>query len=423
MAQPTDDDIYMLDNLGDGANQAEENRGARKANVKGLLSDSRTRPKVLATASVLVIALIGSVIFLSKGSGESATEMANTSLARGGYQTDKKPSMGDQASPEYSRLEELDNKARAEEAKAAGGTHIELPMSTKTEKLPDSEVPVGQPVQVETAQIQPPPPVQYNVGNDQQAQAMYQKMLKQIENLSPSDKYVGPTITRVSYTDQVQGGVNAQAGQVGAGGSQVSLVNAGGTSAAQATAVDPSNILIRAGKAYYVTTDLEANSDLPGDIGITIHSGPLAGEKAICGFQTGKESLIIQCTTVGYKNSESLKIKAVLVQAETMSRGLATDVDNHYFERYGLILAASFVQGLGEAAARANTVVTASGLGSTSVMGQLNTSDQLLVAAGKSGQAVGAELSRRAQIPPTIKVKANTPAAIYFLEDVVLRKS
>lgn len=376
---------------------AEVRREQAKENLKELVNNPKTRPKVLFTVSILVISAALAVVFVSRSGNDDI--VGSASIQTPNVQADKNIKLDQTSSKHYA---DLDNKYRVEQAEAAkkaGGAHIDLPASEVQSIdnkdaviLPDTTAAEKYPVKPYVPQQQPQP-ASYN------ASQMAAAMQTQMQALF--DGWQGQPSKVSTITYQV-----AQAPQSPANGGQ------------QKPAEPTPNFIVKAGKMFYGTLDLEANSDEPGEILATIQNGPLKGSKLIGTFVANKETLTLKFTQMSAPfGNESFKISALAIDPENLKKGMATDVDHHYLERYGLLLASSFVAGIGEAATRSNSVISTSPLGSTQTQGELDTSDQLLAGLGKAGQTLSNDLSKRANIPPTIKIDAGYPVGILFMED------
>lgn len=160
------------------------------------------------------------------------------------------------------------------------------------------------------------------------------------------------------------------------------------------------------------------NSDNPGPVLAQIVAGPLSGARVLGTFQLRRKNVVLEFSRISWPQAgRSLSISAYGVN-EDASLGMASDVNNHYFLRYGLSLAAAFIEGYGTAAGRGNTTVI---IGPTGLpieqRGEL-TSEQIRQSAlADVGQELGSQLESASNIPPTIKVDAQTPIGLLFMAD------
>lgn len=397
MSDPIDtiDNDFDLDNSVDaGVNAAEDRAQARKENISGLMNNPNTRPKVLATVIVLAVFIFGAVIYLSRGSSDQTPDSAHITAPR---LHEDKVSINPNLDPQYAKLEAQSNADKAQEALDSGGSHLELPKAQATRDIQtQAPAPTVQPYYVQQQPMQSTTTAPDNTD-------YVNKMAEQFAKLAADWEPRG--FTNVDVRADNNGGQVVQA---------TSNTNQSVVAAAQV----PEKVIAKTGQTFYAITENEANSDNPSPILLTIHSGPFKGAKAIANFTVGSDTIGATVRSISPKDGDTFKVDAMLVNPNTATVDLATDVNHHYFERYALLLSSSFISGLGQAAMRTNTVVSTSPLGSTSTYGEIDGKQQVLVAAGTAGQALSNELQKGAQVKTTVKIAANTPVAILILEDV-----
>ena len=103
----------------------------------------------------------------------------------------------------------------------------------------------------------------------------------------------------------------------------------------------------------------------------------------------------------------------------TTSTSFASDVNNHYFLRYGLGLAAAFVSGYGEAVSNQGTTTTVGAMGNVvQTQGQLDNAQITKSAFGKVGQKLGSEIEKDSNKAPTVTVNAGSPLGILVMSDL-----
>ena len=121
-----------------------------------------------------------------------------------------------------------------------------------------------------------------------------------------------------------------------------------------------SEILIKAGTIYYATTTNMVSSDQSNTpVLAQMISGPYRGAKLIGSFNTEGEKLVMQFNTMVMKNRKrSFGIGgAYAIDTKDGQLAVQTAVNHHYLKRYGSLLAASFLQGLGEAVTPVNGII------------------------------------------------------------------
>jgi intracellular multiplication protein IcmE len=160
------------------------------------------------------------------------------------------------------------------------------------------------------------------------------------------------------------------------------------------------------------------NSDNPGPVLAQIVAGPLRGARVLGTFKQRRKHVVLEFSTLSWpQTGRSMRISAYGVN-EDASLGMATDVNNHYFLRYGLTLAAAFVEGYGSASSRENTTIIVSPNGlPIEQRGELTSEQVRRSALGNVGQTLRQQLQQEANIPPTITVDAQAPIGLLFMAD------
>lgn len=192
---------------------------------------------------------------------------------------------------------------------------------------------------------------------------------------------------------------------------------------AASRAADPGMILIPAGRGVFAHPVLAVNSDASSPIVMQADSGPIAGDRMIGSFARENKRLVIHINTVIH-NGQSIGTDGVVIAPDTMEAAVASNVDEHYLERFILPAAAAFVEGLGQAiATTSNTTAVLSPLGGATTSTHLNLNQQLGVAAGVSAGQIGNVLNQEAPKGPTVSLDANVAVGVMFLSPVTLHNS
>ena len=182
--------------------------------------------------------------------------------------------------------------------------------------------------------------------------------------------------------------------------------------------------IIKAGDIQFAVLDTAVNTDEPGPIMATITEGPLKGAKLLGTIQTASspyaQNVVLQFNTISLSSQpNSMQINAVGVDPYTSRTALASSVNNHYLQRYGMLLGAAFLEGYGEAVANSNSVYYSYPFGGGfSVLNSKNTEEQVAMAFGTVGQVLGQQMANQFNRPPTIKVSAGIGIGILFLSDI-----
>ena len=219
----------------------------------------------------------------------------------------------------------------------------------------------------------------------------------------------------VGQTPKTGAGSASGAAAPGAAGQAGATGPAAGSVASTTGAASGSNndtkapAIIQAGTIIPGLLITPLNSDSPGPAMVDITSGPFRGGRALCTAQTQEETIAVRCTRLSLPSTtdipgagRSFQIDAYLVD-EKYQTNLATNVNHHYLHNIGLVAAAAFVQGYGQAVGRSNSSITTGPFGSTVAYGELSSSQINKTALGQVGQDVGQRLQQQATRPTTVK--------------------
>lgn len=187
--------------------------------------------------------------------------------------------------------------------------------------------------------------------------------------------------------------------------------------------ISGSGQIIKAGDVMYGVLNTAINTDEPGPILATIVNGKYNGARLVGSIQTvgqNAQKVVLRFNLMsipGY--TKSISINAVAIDPKTARTALSSDTDNHYFQRFGLVFAASFLQGLGQAVSTSGATVTQNAQGQTTASNdKFNTAEKAQIALGQMGQTAAQVFSKDINRPPTIKVYSGVGLGILFLNDV-----
>lgn len=183
-------------------------------------------------------------------------------------------------------------------------------------------------------------------------------------------------------------------------------------------------VLEKTGTVLTAVLDTSINTDEPGPVLATIVGGKFDKSKLICSMTANNQTTLITCNKMNSpKLSKTIAINSVAVDVNTTRTGLATSVDNHYFERYVVGLGAAFLKGYAEAIGRQNstTVVNPDGSIVTS-QGQISSKDITNSALGEVGKTLAQDISsRNTNLKPTVRVNSGTAIGLVLLDDITIQ--
>lgn len=180
------------------------------------------------------------------------------------------------------------------------------------------------------------------------------------------------------------------------------------------------NVIVKAGTILNAVLETGINSDEPSPVLAKIIVGNMKGTKLIGKMTTSGKKVIVAFTTAVIPGlSSSMKINSVAIDPNTSRTGLATDVDNHYFLKYGVLLGATFLGGYSDAVANQNKTVTTSLYGTTETQGPMTTKEIQQQALGSVGKELANQTKSSIQgLQPTITVDPGTAIGVLVMDDI-----
>jgi len=180
-------------------------------------------------------------------------------------------------------------------------------------------------------------------------------------------------------------------------------------------------VLVPAGRGIYAHTSTATNSEAGGPVILQADTGPIAGARMMGTFTRAgmTNRLIVRITSVNYQG-QTISVDGLVVAPDTMETSVATSVDQRLAERILLPAAAAFVEGLGQAIARANSTTFVSPFGGGTVTSRLNTEEQLGIAAGAAGARIGQILEQSTPQRATVHLARGAAVGVMFLSNVAL---
>lgn len=401
-----------------------------RKNIKGLMANPRTRTIVLFMLALLAaIFLIG---FLSSGKQQAADQGSGT---RGVRAPDVQARPGTVTDARYQDAVRDQNEERLQAARQSGTTVLptltgptaQVPLdpldNARTPTAATPALPQPQPVPTLPSQPQPQPvqqaaapaPAPVDVTKTARYKTVESQIMGYMQAWGASN-----AMQEFAYNGVVLPEPEAQpmTGIPGAPGAQQGASQAQGSAPAARRGAS----FVRAGTIVPAVLMTSINSDTPGPVLAQVVSGPLAGARLLGSFQSTEKQVVVRFNVLSMPGEDSsFSINAYAVNA-ALGTGLATDVDNHYFRRYGLLLAAGFLSGYGDAIARSGTTTTVTDGGGVIITQDDLTSREInRVALGEAGSAIAGDIQQASRVRPTVKVEgkdgAGVPIGLLFMSD------
>jgi hypothetical protein len=180
----------------------------------------------------------------------------------------------------------------------------------------------------------------------------------------------------------------------------------------------------RAGTTLYAINAMKLNSDYSNRVVVDIvgrsPSDPLYGSKAIGQFERKHKKLVLSLKQICLDGGRGCSgMDGIALDVKTAEVGLASDVDSHYWYRFGGLFAATILSGLSDAAEASGTReesitptgsrVTTTGLNGRELVGR---------AVGDTGETFTQILAANVTRPPTAKLALGEEMAIILFGDI-----
>lgn len=175
--------------------------------------------------------------------------------------------------------------------------------------------------------------------------------------------------------------------------------------------------LIKAGTIYFAILDTGVNSDYPDTpVLATIIQGPYKGAKVLgkLALAQGMDKVSLNFTLMDMDAwPETRTISAFAIDPDTARTVMASEVDHHYLEKYGAIMATSFLTGYSGAVTNAGTSTTGI-FGTSTTHGSLSPGNKIAVGLGQVGTALTNVVQNFVNTPTTVKITAGVGLGILF---------
>ncbi|MDR1165837.1 MAG: DotG/IcmE/VirB10 family protein [Deltaproteobacteria bacterium] len=365
-----------------------------------LFSNARPVPRKYAVMAILaaLLALIVAfgVFLVAKRNATGASDIKG--LARQKIET----SVGGEGTPEYNRLVDSQNYQKSQEARLLGDSFVATPTGAKARlsEPPASPLVKGQASAPERSVTPPPlinpPPTARVREKPQSAKAPFDNrgILAELKLASASlSQGSGPVIsyTGVSFAPAKE---SASADPKGA--------------ALQGFSLNPGTIL-------FAVTAIALNSDIPSPVLATVAQGELKGAKAIGDFKTFENGVVLSFNKLITPAGTEIAIDAVAIDPATSQASVRSRVDSHFWQRWGSLIAASFIEGFGEAARTRHTRVYSTDSRVIEDSFGKTYRDVSAEALGKVGQRSANQVEKGFDRPPTITVRLGESIGILIL--------
>ena len=151
---------------------------------------------------------------------------------------------------------------------------------------------------------------------------------------------------------------------------------------------------LKVGDILQCVNRVTLDSDAPGPAMVEVVSGPYRGARVVVSFQRLNEHLVLRFSELAAPDGSVHDIAGFAIDPATDRTAVRTDVDNHVLERWGGLVAASFLEGFGEAVERSGTSAHTTIYGSGWSVPDYSLGEEMWIAAGKAGERAANALDR-----------------------------
>lgn len=172
-----------------------------------------------------------------------------------------------------------------------------------------------------------------------------------------------------------------------------------------------------AGTILYGMVEVGANSDQAGTpVMAQVISGPYTGMKFIGEFVRQEEQLVVKFSR-SVQKGQTYPVNAFAIDPKTSRPGVRTDVDTHFWSKWGFRIASRFIEGLGNVISESGqTIYETQGGSVLTTNEQLKWKDKMLAAGGTVGKDISDHLDKDFDRPPTVTLDMGQEIGILLLE-------
>jgi flagellar basal body rod protein FlgG len=188
-------------------------------------------------------------------------------------------------------------------------------------------------------------------------------------------------------------------------------------------ATDDDVIFQKAGSMLYAVTSYQINSDyikeiMVGIVGLS-PKHPLYNAKAMGKFELAYDRMVLTFDKVCPLTGECVPMKGVALDPGTSAAALASDVDHHYWYRYGGLFLSSLLAGTAEAMSESGTREETTSVTGTKVTTTGLDGDKLVLRSfGKVGESFSEAFADNINRPPTAWIDPGEEMAIMLFDDI-----
>lgn len=348
--------------------------------------------KKMIGVGVVAVALTGVVIMMMFRGNDAARGPATTAVVQGGQTTGQDAAQTNH-SPYYQKQLDAYNREQTELAERAGKTSVAL--------LNPAEVQQSAPFQGAHGPQQSPQMQQPQQGaafDPAVVQGKHDFFMRLMNDEKAGDMPVSRLV--VQGAEQRSG---AAVMAVGTGNGAVPAV-------AKA-------VLVPGGTTVSATLDASIDTDVPGDIFLTVRGGNLDGAQLYGAVKRVGDYASVKLTTM-YWRDKTYAVNAVAMDPDTGRAVLSGEVDNKWMERFGWPFIVTAMTGAATIASQTPSTVVTSTAGATVANGEPQSKQIIGGALAAGTQSVAQAMAANGVVEKAVRRPADA-VVVRFLTEVV----
>lgn len=183
-------------------------------------------------------------------------------------------------------------------------------------------------------------------------------------------------------------------------------------------------VQLKAGDMMQAILETDVNSKEPSAVMAKVVGGKFSGARLVGSIQVVGKKVVLQFSTINIPgHNKSYAISAVAVDLNTSRTAMASEVNNHYFLKYGLLLGSAFIKGWSDAIKSQNQTTQMSENGTITVQtGEKKSKEINREALGEVGNEISSAVrASQSELDPTIKVYKDTAIGLLLLSDFTFK--
>lgn len=184
----------------------------------------------------------------------------------------------------------------------------------------------------------------------------------------------------------------------------------------------PGEIIMRPGDILYGETLTSVSSDARAPVLVEIVSGNYRGARMVGTFTADRrsETMVVNFTNMTLADGTTVDIEAYAVDGRSAETAVASDVERRYLQRYGPVLAATFLSSFAQAAAQPERIVTGTGQDRDVILSAPTARQAGFAGLAAATDVIASDIMHGVPVGAKINLRAGYPIAVLIVEPVVI---